>query len=71
VAVARGAPAKVSNWPNGSRRPPVTARLVLEIPTTRSTTHDQVRFAVKMGKDLPMKQQQRPRTSPIWHSPAS
>jgi hypothetical protein len=42
---------------------------VLEIPTPRWTAYDQVRFGVKMSDDVPMKQQERAWTSPIWYSP--
>jgi hypothetical protein len=42
---------------------------VIEIPTPRWTAYDQVRFGVKMSDDVPMKQQERAWTSPIWYSP--
>ena len=42
---------------------------VIEIPTPRWTAYDQVRFGVKMSDDVPMKQQERGWTSPIWYRP--
>lgn len=42
---------------------------VIEIPTPRWTLFDTVRFGVKMAPDVPMVQQERAVTSPIWHTP--
>ena len=42
---------------------------VLEIPTPRWTDYDTVRFGVKMTPDVPMKEQERAWTSPIWYTP--
>lgn len=43
---------------------------VLEIPTPRWTLYDAVRYAVKMDSKVPMVEQQRAYTSPIWYTPA-
>jgi hypothetical protein len=42
----------------------------IEIPTPRWTLYDSVKFKVQMGKDVPMIQQERAVTSPIWYTPA-
>jgi hypothetical protein len=42
---------------------------VIEIPTPRWTAYDQVRFGVKMSAEVPMQQQERGWTSPIWYAP--
>ena len=43
---------------------------VIEIPTPRWTAYDAVRYKVKMSPEVPMKQQERAVTSPIWYNPA-
>jgi hypothetical protein len=43
---------------------------VLEIPTPRWTLYDAVRFGVTMDPKVPMVEQQRAYTSPIWYTPA-
>jgi hypothetical protein len=42
---------------------------VLEIPTPRWTLYDAVKFGVAMDPKVPMVEQQRAYTSPIWYTP--
>lgn len=42
---------------------------VLEIPTPRWTAYDAVRFSLDLPEDIPLVQQERAYSSPIWHSP--
>ena len=42
---------------------------VLEIPTPRWTLYDAVRFGITMDPKIPMVEQQRAYTSPIWYTP--
>jgi len=68
-----GAPELATVWKDpdfdASQRAFYYAR-VIEIPTPRWTAYDQVRFGVKMSDDVPMKQQERGWTSPIWYTPS-
>jgi len=68
-----GAPELAAVWKDpgfqASQRAFYYAR-VIEIPTPRWTAYDQLRFGVKMSKDVPMKHQERGWTSPIWYSPS-
>jgi hypothetical protein len=44
---------------------------VLEIPTPRWPAYDEVRFGIKMDKEVTRIIQERAYTSPIWYTPAS
>ncbi len=68
-----GAPELITTW----KDPEFNASLkafyyvrVLEIPTPRWTLYDAVRFGITMDPKVPMVEQQRAYTSPIWYTPA-
>ena len=42
----------------------------VEIPTPRWTAYDAQRFNLQMSPDVPMIQQERVVTSPIWYNPS-
>jgi hypothetical protein len=67
-----GAPELGTVWTDPDFDPDLRAfyyARVIEIPTPRWTAYDQVRFGVKMSKEVPTKQQERAWTSPIWYAP--
>ena len=67
-----GAPELAAVWKDPDFKPSQRAfyyTRVIEIPTPRWTAYDQVRFGVKMSKDVPMKHQERAWTSAIWYTP--
>jgi hypothetical protein len=68
-----GAPELATVWRDPDFKPSQRALYyarVIEIPTPRWTAYDQVRFGIKMPKEVPMKHQERAWTSPIWYSPS-
>jgi hypothetical protein len=68
-----GAPELATVWKDPDFKPSQRALYygrVIEIPTPRWTAYDQVRFGIRMHKDVPMKHQERAWTSPIWYSPS-
>ena len=67
-----GAPQLITTW----KDPDFDASLeafyyvrVLEIPTPRWTLYDVVKFGITMDPKVPMVEQQRAYTSPIWYKP--
>ena len=42
---------------------------VIEIPTPRWTAYDAARFNLDLPDDIPLIQQERAYTSPIWYTP--
>ena len=69
-----GAPELITTW----KDPDFDASLkafyyvrVLEIPTPRWTLYDAVKFGVTMDPKVPMVEQQRAYTSPIWYTPSA
>jgi len=67
-----GAPELSAVWRDPDFDPSVRAfyyARVIEIPTPRWTAYDAARFGVKMSPEVPMKQQERAWSSPIWYTP--
>jgi hypothetical protein len=67
-----GAPELITVWKDPDFDPAQRAfyyARVLEIPTPRWTAYDAKHYGIKMPKEVPMVQQQRAYTSPIWYTP--
>ncbi len=68
-----GAPELGAVWTDPDFDPTLKAfyyARVIEIPTPRWTAYDKVKFNITdMPKDIPLKQQERAYTSPIWYNP--
>ena len=67
-----GAPELITVWKEPDFDPSLFAFYyvrVLEIPTPRWTLYDAVKFGVTMDPKVPMVEQQRAYTSPIWYTP--
>jgi hypothetical protein len=67
-----GAPELTATWKDPDFDPSLKAFYyvrVLEIPTPRWTLYDAVKFGVTMDPKVPMVEQQRAYTSPIWYTP--
>ncbi len=68
-----GAPALTTVWTDPAYDPAQRAFYylrVLEIPTPTWVNFDKVRFNLTLPADIPLKQQERAYTSPIWFNPS-
>ncbi|MFO1256255.1 MAG: DUF3604 domain-containing protein [Sphingomonadaceae bacterium] len=68
-----GAPALAAVWTDPEFDPSVRAFYylrVLEIPTPTWVAYDALRFHLTLDPKIPLKQQERGYTSPIWYNPA-
>jgi hypothetical protein len=67
-----GAPEPGTVWTDPDFDPALKAVYdvrVLEIPTPRWTAYDKVKFNLDLPKEIPLEQQERACTSPIWYNP--
>jgi hypothetical protein len=67
-----GAPELGTVWTDPDFDPSLKAfyyARVIEIPTPRWTAYDRVKFNLDLPKDIPLEQQERAYTSPIWYNP--
>ncbi len=68
-----GAPTLATVWTDPEFDPAVRSFYylrVLEIPTPTWVAFDAVKYHLTLGKEIPLKQQERAYTSSIWYSPA-
>jgi hypothetical protein len=68
-----GAPSLATVWTDPEFDPRVRAFYyvrVLEIPTPTWLNYDMVKYRLKLGPEIPLKQQERAYTSAIWYTPA-
>ena len=68
-----GAPSLATVWTDPEFDPSARAFYyvrVLEIPTPTWLAYDMVKYKLKLGAEIPLKQQERAYTSPIWYNPA-
>jgi Protein of unknown function (DUF3604) len=68
-----GAPSLATVWSDPEFDPKQRAFYyvrVLEIPTPNWVNYDMVRFKLTLDPSIPLKQQERGYTSPIWYNPA-
>ena len=67
-----GAPELGDVWTDPDFDPTIKAfyyARVIEIPTPRWTAYDKIKFNLKLPDEVPLKQQERAYTSPIWYNP--
>ena len=67
-----GEPELITVWKDPDFDPSLRAfyyARVLEIPTPRWTAYDAKYFGLKLPPEVPMTQQERAYTSPIWYTP--
>ena len=69
-----GAPELITTWTDPDFDPSESAfyyARVIEIPTPRWTAYEAKRFQIEMPDHVPMINQERAYTSPIWYTPSN